>query len=615
MEYQVLARKWRPQKFSDVVGQEHIVRTLQNALLQERTAHAYLFVGPRGIGKTTIARIFAKALNCKNYPVSEPCCECESCKSIADNSSLDVIEIDGASKNSVQDVRELRDEVRYTPASSRYKIYIIDEVHMLSQSAWNALLKTVEEPPPHVKFLFATTEAHKVIPTIVSRCQRFDLRRISSRLIAEHLKKIANAENVRIDHSAIEAIARAADGAMRDAQSLLDQMISFYGSEKNTGISEEHVLSIFGLTSSSEMEKLVRAILEDDKTTVVSGIHNLAIQGKNLEKLYDDLLFFIRGVQISKMFSAAEQILETGEDFIQMFRRLGENISFKKIQSLLEHLAPMGRTLHDALNKQVFLETIILRAMRICHAVQIEDLIARLNQIRKNGELSSLEQIPLSKNNLPENAALAFSVATVETQKQTLATQPSEASEESYQIKEPQKIYTEPEREKNPSGSLIGAPLAGERLCPPLARLRQARQTEPGPSADKKQYTPELLWHALISDMNHMNTPFLKAYMQEGIPESFENGVLTVCYDEEFEELHVTELKKEITRLNHCLHRITGDKNLTLRIMTKQGIASPHEIHHQREEDLAGVRKKIENNKFVQTVIELFDGKIVDVRG
>ena len=257
MEYQVLARKWRPKTFADMIGQEHITRTLQNALVSQKTAHAYLFVGPRGIGKTSVARIFAKALNCEKAPIKNPCCECDSCLSIADASNIDIIEIDGASNNSVNDVRNLRDEVLYSPVKSRYKVYIIDEVHMLSNQAWNALLKTLEEPPAHVKFLFATTEVHKILPTVLSRCQRFDLRRIPENLIVQKLSQIAQSENVRISSNAVRAIARAADGGMRDALSLMDQMIAFHLSETDEEITEEQILNTFGLTAPEKLYNLV----------------------------------------------------------------------------------------------------------------------------------------------------------------------------------------------------------------------------------------------------------------------------------------------------------------------------------------------------------------------
>ena len=417
-EYQVIARKWRPQKFSEVIGQEHVIRTLQNELVQGRTAHAYLFVGPRGIGKTTIARIFAKALNCKNLTSGEPCCKCTSCVSIGDGSSLDVIEIDAASNNSVDNARNLCEEVLYAPVNSRYKVYIIDEVHMLSPQAWNALLKTVEEPPAHVKFLFATTEAHKVLPTIVSRCQRFDLMRISTKLISDNLAKIAESEKVKITKPAIDSIARAADGGMRDAQSLLDQMISFFSSDSSE-ISEENVLSVFGLTGESEMESLISAILTNDKATLVLLIHVLSGKGKNLEKLFEDLLSYLRGVELCKILPDPSSVLETGEESVESFRKLGKDVELKKIEKLLETLSPAGRILHDAINKQVFIETIILKAMRYSHSVQIEELIAKLSSLAPSGGMEafqsaqSFSQPAEKKSPFPSERSVSLNPASV----------------------------------------------------------------------------------------------------------------------------------------------------------------------------------------------------------
>jgi DNA polymerase III subunit gamma/tau len=257
MAYQVIARKYRPQRFGDVVGQDHVAQTLTNAIGQKRIAHAYLFCGPRGTGKTTLARIFAKCLNCTDGPKVDFDDADSRCQEIAEGRSLDVIEIDGASNRGIDEVRELRDTVKYAPATGRFKIYIIDEVHMLTKEAFNALLKTLEEPPAHAKFMFATTEPEKVLPTILSRCQRFDLRKIPAALIVKHLAYIASKENVRIDGAALHAIARGADGAMRDAESTLDQLISFCGEK----IEEPDVLSMFGLTAQSQILELARAIL------------------------------------------------------------------------------------------------------------------------------------------------------------------------------------------------------------------------------------------------------------------------------------------------------------------------------------------------------------------
>jgi DNA polymerase-3 subunit gamma/tau len=288
--YQVIARKWRPQTFADLVGQDHVVRTLTNAITRGRIAHAYLFVGPRGTGKTSTARIFAKALNCTdgpkaNFDVNDP-----ACVSIAEGSHLDVVEIDGASNNGVDQVRDLRETVRYAPAQGKFKIYIIDEVHMLSAQAFNALLKTLEEPPAHVKFVFATTDPQKVLPTIISRCQRFDLKPISSELIVERLKKIAVDEHITVTDAALGCIARMADGGMRDAQSIFDQMISFCGAE----ISEPDVLDVYGLVSADKIAALAAALAAGDHQKLVAIVDDCDAAGRDLVRLLMDLQALVR---------------------------------------------------------------------------------------------------------------------------------------------------------------------------------------------------------------------------------------------------------------------------------------------------------------------------------
>src|SRR5437667_8439718 len=286
MAYQVIARKYRPQRFSEVVGQDHVTQTLANAIKQNRLAHAYLFCGPRGTGKTTIARIFAKCLNCTGGPKADFADDDPRAREIAEGRSLDVIEIDGASNRGIEEIRELRDTVRYAPATSRFKIYIMDEVHMLTKEAFNALLQTLEEPPAHVKFMFATTEPDKVLPTILSRCQRFDLRRIPAALIVPHLAHIARQEQVKIGQSALYAVARGADGGMRDAESALDQLISFCGDK----IEEADVLSMFGLTAQAQILELSRAVLAGEIHTALHQLNDLSQKGKDLGRLLGDLL-------------------------------------------------------------------------------------------------------------------------------------------------------------------------------------------------------------------------------------------------------------------------------------------------------------------------------------
>src|SRR5512141_1187739 len=294
MAYQVIARKYRPQRFSDVVGQDHVTQTLSNAIQQNRIAHAYLFCGPRGTGKTTIARIFAKCLNCTGGPKVDFEENDPRCREIAEGRSLDVLEIDAASNRGIDEIRGLRETVRYAPASSKFKIYIIDEVHMLTKEAFNALLKTLEEPPEHVKFMFATTEPEKVLPTILSRCQRYDLRRIPVALIVKHLGQIAALEKVQIEEAALHAIARGAEGCMRDAESTLDQLISFCGDR----IVENDVLSMFGLTGQRQILDLSQGILTGEVEGVLRQLNELSRSGKDLGRLVSDLLNHFRNLLI-----------------------------------------------------------------------------------------------------------------------------------------------------------------------------------------------------------------------------------------------------------------------------------------------------------------------------
>src|ERR1043166_1249063 len=296
VSYEVFARKYRPQTFDDLVGQAHVSRTLKNAVAQNRLAPAYLFFGPPGIGKTSTARILAKSLNCINGPTITPCGKCDNCREIAAGNSLDVIEIDGASNNSVEDVRELRDNVRYAPAKGHYKIYIIDEVHMLTKEAFNALLKTLEEPPPHVKFIFATTEPDKVLQTILSRCQRFDLHRIPANLIAQHLRVIAKKEKITLQSAAAHAIARGAEGGLRDAESMLDQLVAFCGEK----INENDVLNVFGFTSAQTVVDLMRHILQAETPEAIDLLHQQSESGKDMMRLMSDLIAYLRDLLVFK---------------------------------------------------------------------------------------------------------------------------------------------------------------------------------------------------------------------------------------------------------------------------------------------------------------------------
>ncbi|PZR76377.1 MAG: DNA polymerase III subunit gamma/tau [Chthoniobacterales bacterium] len=378
MSYQVFARKYRPQTFDDLVGQAHVVRTLKNAVEQNRLAHAYLFVGPRGIGKTSTARILAKALNCVNGPTITPCGVCDSCKEITGGNSLDVLEIDGASNNGVEQVRELRDNVRYAPSKGHFKIYIIDEVHMLTSAAFNALLKTLEEPPPHVKFIFATTEPQKVLPTILSRCQRFDLHRIPANLIAQHLQFIAGKEKFSLDPAAAHAIAKGADGGLRDAESMLDQLVAFCGDN----IAEPDVLNVFGFTSEQTVANFTGKILQAETPEALDLLHAEAENGKDMMKLMSDLISYLRDLLVGKVKPDAladdlnpelQQSLETQAAMIETDRLL----------ELIDQFAVAEGRMKWAPNKRLHFEVAVIKAIQTLSQVTLNEVIQNLADLRE----------------------------------------------------------------------------------------------------------------------------------------------------------------------------------------------------------------------------------------
>ena len=383
MAYQALYRVWRPQTFLDVVGQEHVTKTLQNALLQQKISHAYLFSGPRGTGKTSAAKILAKAINCERSPVSEPCNECAACRGITDGTISDVLEFDAASNSRVEEMRDVLDKVRFAPTSVNYKVYIIDEVHMLSISAFNALLKTLEEPPKHVIFILATTEPHKIPLTIISRCQRFDFRRITAGAIVKRMKLIVEESGIDCEERALQLIARAADGGMRDALSLLDQAISY----SQDHVAVEDALTVTGSVSQGFLNTLALAFLEKDVARGLEALDELLFHGKDPMRFIEDLILFYRDMLLYKTAPKLEESLERvllDDDF----RNMAETISTDQIYQLIDLLNKTQQEMRWTNHPRIFLEVAIVKLCQMeakqtiqSQPAQIDQLLTRIGQL------------------------------------------------------------------------------------------------------------------------------------------------------------------------------------------------------------------------------------------
>lgn len=371
-DYKVFARKYRPLIFDEILGQDHVVRTLKNAIKKNRLAHAYLFVGPRGTGKTTTARILAKALNCNGGPKYDFDPNEKVCQEIAEGINMDVMEIDGASNNSVDQIRDLRDNVKYMPNSGQFRIYYIDEVHMLSTAAFNALLKTLEEPPEHVKFIFATTEQQKILPTILSRCQRFDLRPIPVSIISEQLLNISKQENFVLTKEAAIMIAKGADGGMRDAQSMLDQLVSFSEGEINA----ESVSDVFGYISSKEIMKIATCILENKSSEATESLDLLYNQGKSLTVMLNDIISHFHTLLIYKSNKDNQKIKDDiSDEHLEAINKQIEKLSSEKIIDVIDIFIEATSKIKWVMDKQLYLEIVIVKAIQCVKESSISDVV------------------------------------------------------------------------------------------------------------------------------------------------------------------------------------------------------------------------------------------------
>ena len=618
MSYQVIARKYRPQRFADVVGQEHVTTTLANAIRLGRIAHGYLFCGPRGTGKTTLARIFAKALNCTGGPSVEFDDADPRVKEITEGRSLDVLEIDGASNNGVDQVRELRDTAKFAPASGKYKIYIIDEVHMLSTAAFNALLKTLEEPPPHVKFLFATTDPEKVLPTILSRCQRFDLRRIPAALIVKHLAWIAEQEKVSIDPDALLAIARGADGGMRDAESTLDQLISFCGDR----IVESDVLSMFGLAARAQLMQLVDALLEGDIATTLRLLEELTSSGKDLGRLLADLLNHFRNLLLFLVSGSEAGLLNVSEAEMGALTRQAKHIDADALTRVMEVLSAAEGRQREVASKRIFMEVTLLKVIQAREATSLDAVLKQLKAMRDQVPAGPAVAVPAASATKVNSLAPVVPPAPVVT---PTVVAPTVAS---------------PPLPKPPAASV---PSVAPVVNPPAAAV-SSLPTPSGPAKSPLDSAPllsessqtiEAIWQVLMAQLPH-SEGLLRAALQQSRAESWLRETLTIAHPPEA----YLDTARNIGTLQTVLQTITG-KRVTLRFVVSESLSVPEpvvpvlspatspresarpsasEVKPTEAKPKAGApvllnKDEFLNDPLIRQALEVFKGRIMEVRG
>ncbi len=568
MSYQVLARKWRPRSFQELTGQGHVSKTLENAIKANRIAHAYLFSGVRGVGKTTVARILAKSLNCAEGPTPVPCMKCQSCTDIATGFSVDVVEIDGASHTGVDNVRELQERAQYAPLKGRYKIYIIDEVHMLSTSAFNALLKILEEPPPHIVFIFATTEPHKIPGTIHSRCQHFQFRRISYREIIERLRYILQEEGMEAEENVLSLVARGSDGSMRDALSLLDQVISYTGGN----LAEGDVSWILGLAD-QWVGPLTQHILSKDPAKALSLLKEVADGGYDLKQFCSDVVGHLRNMTLAKL-GMGQDVIDLPSERVAEMAKVAEGVPIEDIQRLFGIFSKALDEMRWFPYPRFSLEMAIIKASNMRPVVPVDDLIGRLSGLEKRWDTGAAPGPKPGKTGSREVSPLS-----------AIPVAPSAPSVDTKEVKEAE------EDQETTAGAAHVSIKGGSDMA--------------------------ALWRTAVAKINE-NKPSLGAYLEQGVPTGNENGILSIGFNggaAVFINLIERQECKELI-LNIVKGYIPGVTGIKYTILTGKERHSPAYseyltgVHEKKQQEVEGVF----SDAIVQEAIDILGGELVELR-
>ena len=600
MEYQVSARKHRPMIFEEVSGQPHVVRTLTNALTTGRTAHAYLFSGMRGVGKTTMARILAKALNCVQGPTAKLCLTCPSCVEIGRGSALDVMEIDGASSNSVDDVREMRETIKTAPARDRYRVYIIDEVHMLSTAAFNALLKTLEEPPAHVVFIFATTECHKIPQTILSRCQHFTFRRISRLEIVDQLRRVAQGEGIAVDDRSLGMLARAADGSMRDALSLLDQAVAFGGKE----VRSDDLMALLGSVSHQSLRELVTAIVEQDPARALRAVATVQDRGSDLRQFCSELMEHIRNVLVAKMVPGADDLIELAPEELAETKADAARLPVENVQELFRIFHQTEEGLRTSQHPWFLLEMAVVRACRL------------LIESGGGGPGKTGAGLAAPSGAAPQRSRPASPGRESSPVRGVIApARPASAETAAFPVA-PADSIPQP------------AQIAGSTAKQPAVEQMAAAQSEPAdythpPQARQDAPRPgvngglQLSWEAVVERV-HNEKPNLGAFLEETALVGIENDIVTIGYRASGGASMKMILKEDYQRLILEACQAVAGRSVRLRVVTLDAGASMPTVAQLRREREALTEEQLRQEALahpvVQEVLSVFSGEVKEVR-